>query len=406
MRTPLSLLLLLASAPAAGAQTLFSYDGAALFVADYHGGPDPATCGYPTGPVIAAWPAPPGGPCPTPLPLPPAPAPGVPGDVAYDATTDTVLVSDGAVIATYTAAGAFVSSVFSPLPVFGMGVDAAAGLLWCTDGGGLAYALALPPAGACGALAVIAIAPFPVPGPGPLTDIDWHAPSGTLFAASLAGAITNFLPGGLPGPFGVFGGSGLAIPAGAPVVGLAVDDASPFGPPHLYITDGVMIEAILAPGAPAPPTFSMPFPAFPSAIPTHGLAFAPHGVPYGVGADPDGLPAPVNTPVGPATTPGPLFTHVLSSAVPGGIAALIASTGFACPAFPLLGLKTFLSPFGPTPTLATVLVPASGTVTVATPLPPGLPVGVSLYDQWFVLKPLGPSPLQVSNAVHFRTSLP
>jgi hypothetical protein len=39
-------------------------------------------------------------------------------------------------------------------------------------------------------------------------------------------------------------------------------------------------------------------------------------------------------------------------------------------------------------------------------LPPGLAPGVALYDQWFIVKPLGPSPLQVSNGLHFRVSLP
>jgi hypothetical protein len=316
------------------------------------------------------------------------------------------LLSDGFVVASYTAGGAFVGSIFSPLPVFGMGVDSTGGILWCTDGGGLAYGLALPPAGACGAPGFFVVPPFPVPGPGPLTDIDWDPASGSLFAANLLGLIVNFLPGGLPGPFGIYPHSGLGIPFGAPLIGLAVDDASPFGPGHLYVTDGFMVEAILPGGAPAPPTFSMPFPAFPSAIPTHGLAFAPHAVTYGAGFDPDGLAPPVSTPSGTATTPGPLFTHTLSSAVPGGIAVLIASTGFSCPAFPVLGAPALISPFGPTPTIATVPVPLAGTVVLPTPLPAGLPVGAALFDQWFILKPLGPSPLQVSDAVHFRIALP
>jgi hypothetical protein len=46
--------------------------------------------------------------------------------------------------------------------------------------------------------------------------------------------VVNFLPGGALGPFGAYPSSGLGIPIGAPLVGLAVDDASPFGPGHLY----------------------------------------------------------------------------------------------------------------------------------------------------------------------------
>jgi hypothetical protein len=164
---------LAATAVSTHAQTLLGYDGAALFVAEFHGGPDPATCGYPGPPLVGGWVAPPVAGCPTVGLLPPPPAPGVPGDIAFDSATNTVLLSDGFVVASYTAGGAFLGSIFSPLPVFGMGVDSAAGILWCTDGGGLAYGLGLPPAGACGAPGLFVVPPFPVPGPGPLTDIDW-----------------------------------------------------------------------------------------------------------------------------------------------------------------------------------------------------------------------------------------
>ena len=84
----------------------------------------------------------------------------------------------------------------------------------------------------------------------------------------------------------------------------------------------------------------------------------------------------------------------------------VVGTVPACPPFPILGVPSFLLPVGPTPIIATVPVGPGGAVLLPTFLPPGLPVGVSLYDQWFILKPLGPSPLQVSNGAHFRISLP
>jgi hypothetical protein len=328
------------------------------------------------------------------------------GDVAYDSATNAVYVSDGFVIAAYAGGGALLGSYVSPLPVSGMGFNSMAGILWCTDGGGLAYGLPPMPPGACGGPAPLLIPPFAIPGPGPFTDIDWSPTTGSLFASSLAGLITSFLPGGGPGPFGIFPSSGVAFPPVAPLYGLAVDDAVPPGMPYLYVTDGLMVEAILPGGAVAPPTFSFPMPAFPSAGPTHGLAFAPHAVAYGMGLDPDGLPAPVSTALGAATTPSVTFMHSLTSAVPGGIAVLVVGTMPACPAFPLLGAPSYLLPVGPTPIIATVAVGLGGTVLLPTPLPPGLAPGVALYDQWFIVKPLGPSPLQVSNGLHFRVSLP
>jgi hypothetical protein len=391
-----------ALAASATAQTLYTWDPTTGVVSEYHGGPDPGTCGYPTGPGLSSFPVPSGSLCPEPLPI------GVfaptPGGVAYDSATDTVLVSDGSVVARYTTAGGFLGSVLSPLPVFGMGMDSLGGLLWCTDGGALAYALTPPPAGACGAVAVIAVPPFAIPGPGPFLDIDWEPVTGSLFACSFLGIISNFLPGGATGPFGMY----PVLPGGCFVVplilGLAVHDGAP--PGTLLVSNGFATSVILPGGAPAPPTFTFPFPCAPNPAPTRDLAFAAHGVPYGLGVDPDGLAAPVATTVGASTTPSSLFAHTLASAVPGGIASLVLSTGFACPAFPVLGVPAFISPFGPTPVLATVPVGPLGTAFLPTPIPPGVALGVPLFDQWFVLKPLGPSPLQISNAVTFTTSSP
>lgn len=402
LRAVLPAALLAALSASASAQTLYTWDQTMGVVSEFHGGPDPATCGYPTGPVVSAFAVPAGSPCPEPLPI--GGFGPSPGGVAYDSATNTVLVSDGIVVGRYTTAGAFVGSVLSPLPVFGISMDSVAGLLWCTDGGALAYALIPPPPGACGAVAVIAVPPFPIPGGGPFLEIDWEPVTGSLFASSLAPLITNFLPGGAPGPFGTFG-----VPLGPCflpplILGLAVHDGAP--PGTLFVSNGFATSVILPGGAPAPPSFTFPFLCAPNPAPTRGLAFAAHGVPYGLGFDPDGLAAPAAATVGPSTTPSALFAHTLASAVPGGIAALVLSTGFACPAFPLLGAPALISPFGPTPILATVPVGPLGTVFLPTPIPPAVAVGVPLFDQWFILKPLGPSPLQVSNAVAFTTASP
>ena len=399
LRLPLALTLF---AGPASAQNLIGYDGTGLLRTEFNGGP--AACGYPAGPLVGAFPIGPA-PCPVPVPIPPPPFFPL-GDVAYDSVADAVYVSDGFLVAAYTAAGAFLGSGLSPLPVSGMGFDPGAGILWCTDGAALAYGLAAVPPGLCGGPVPLIVPPFPIPGPGPFTDVDWEPGTGSLFATSLPGLITSFLPGGLPGPFGIFPSSGLAIPPGAPLVGLAVDDAVPPGLPFLYVTDGFMVEAILPGGAPAPPTFSFPFPFFPSPGPTHGLAFAPHAVAYGAGVDPDGLAAPVSAAVGAATTPSATFAHLLTSAVPGGLAVLVVGTLAACPALPLLGVPLYFLPIGPTPVVATVPVGLGGAVLLPTALPPGLPPGVVLFDQWFIVKPAGPSLLQASNGLSFRVSLP
>ena len=399
----LSLAGLTLAAGSAQAQTLLGYDSAGMIVDEFHGGPSSALCGYPSGPKVGGFVVLPGV-CPAPVPV--APGPGAPGGIAYDSMADIAFVSDGFLIGAYTMGGLLTDSFASPMPVFGMGFDPGTGLLWCTDGGGLAYALAVPPPGTCGGPTALAVPPFPIPGPGPFSDIDWDPASGSLFACDLGGMITNFMPGGGPGPFGIYPNSGAGIPLGAPLVGLTVDDASPFGPGHLYVTDGFMTEAILPGGAPAPPTFTVPFPAFPNPGLYNGLAFAAHGVSYGTGFDPDGLAAPVSTTFGASTTPSATFGHTLTSAVGGGLAVLVLGTTPACPTIPILGTPSYLVPFGPILTVATVPVPATGTVVLPTPLPAGLVPGTTLYDQWFILKPAGPSPLQSSNGIGFRIALP
>src|SRR5262245_35422999 len=83
LRLPLALALPAGFAPA---QNLLGYDGTGLVRTEFHG-PPAGPCAYPTGPVVAFFPAGPA-PCPLPAPIPPPPFPL--GDVAYNAAADAV----------------------------------------------------------------------------------------------------------------------------------------------------------------------------------------------------------------------------------------------------------------------------------------------------------------------------
>ena len=403
----------LASLPLS-AQTLVTYDGVGAF-GEFAGPPDPTVCGYPYGPLGTAFPPGSFGCGPGLLPIP-AGSPSMPGGVAYDSVTDSIFVSDGFVVEIYAAGtGLFVDAFTSPLPVTGMGFDSAAGLLWATDGLALVYAMGVPPAPACGAPAPLVFPPFPVPTPAPLSGIDWDPLSGSLWAVDQLGLVHNFLPGGAPGPisaapYPAVPGPCWPGPGTYPYLRLAVDDASPFGPGHLYLTDGFTVSSILPGGAPAPPTFAFPgpmgAPCFPTAMPTIGLAFAPHVVTYGKGVDPDGLPAPVIGATGATTTPTFGMTITLSGAVSGAPAFLVYSTAPACPACPLFGVLSLLSATSPITILGPFPTSAIGNVTLPIVLPGGLPISLNLYAQWFVVKPLGPSLVQSSDALSLRLALP
>ena len=399
------------AADAPAAQTLVAWDGVGAVV-EFTGPPEPLTCGFPTGPITSVFPNVAVG-CPAVFPIGP-PVPGMPGGVAYDSTADTVFVSDGGLIEIYTSGGVFLDSFFSPLPVFGLGVDAAAGLLWSTDGGALAYAMFIPFLPACGGPTPLAVPPFPTPFPAaPLSGIDWDPLSGSLWATDLAGMVHNFLPGGAPGPiaplpFPVAPGPCWAGPPG--LLRVACDKGSPFGPGHLYLSDGFVVSSILPGGAPAPPTFAFPgpggAPCFPTAVPSVGIAYAAHAIGYGAGLDPDGLAAPVMAATGSTASPSPTFTFTLASAVPGGVGLLVMNGGVGCPALPLFGVPVYVSPLLPLITFPPVAVSAVGTAALPAPLPAGLPPGLTLFAQWFVVKPAGPSLLQASNGLSFRTALP
>ncbi len=392
------------------AQTLFGWDGIGV-VDEFTGPPDPFVCGYPNGPLVSSFPNIAVG-CPAVFPIGP-PIPGQPGGVAYDSVGDLVYLSDGGLVEVYTAAGVFVDSFFMPAPVFGLGFDSAAGLLWSTDGGALVYAVAPPAIPLCGGLIPFAVLPFPVPFPGPpLSGIDWDPLGGVLWVSDLGGFIQDVLPGGAPGPFGPYPvAPGPCFGPFPPILRVAVDDGSPFGPGHLYVSDGFVIASVLPGGAPAPPTFAFPgappgAPCFPNPVPQAGIAYAAHGITYGAPFDPDGLVPPTMGSTGASNTPGPAFTHTITGAVAFAPALLFLNGAFACPPFIVLGVPSYLAPI-PTPiNIATIGTDAAGNGAAPTPIPPGLPPGTTLFTQWFVAKPFGPSPVQVTEGLSFRIALP
>jgi hypothetical protein len=393
-------------------QTLITFDGLGT-VHEFAGPPDPTFCNYPAGPAGILLPTVPL--CGPGLAFIPPGMMGAPGGVAYDPIGDVVFVSDGMVVEYYTASGMFLDSFFTPLPVHGMGWDAKAAILYATDGAGLVFGMGLPPIAPCWMMAPLVVQPFPVLGAGPLSGVDWDPFSGSLWVVDQGALVHNVFPGGAPGPispvpFAVAPGPCWPAPGTYPYLRLAVDDASPFGPGHLYISDSITVYPCLPPGGPAPPTFAFPGPAgapcFPTPWPHTGFAFSSRGVVYGSGFDPDGFRAPVIGTVGAAYATSPTFAHTLTGAVGSAPAMLVVGTSPACPAFTVVGVPSYLSPFMPYFVAGTYFTSPGGMLNVATPLPGTLPIGIPLFTQWFVTKPFGPSPMQVSDAASFRIALP
>jgi hypothetical protein len=401
------------------AQTLYTLDGPGGTVFEQTG--PPGFCFYPSGPIVGGFPYLATVLCPPPAPVPFAP-PFV-GAIATDRVADTVWVTDGLTfsefVASGPAAGTDVNGFFMPPgailpvgPVTGMSFDAAAGILWVTDGAFIAGVVP-PPAPGCLLPPGIAFPIFPSPAPAPLTDLAWDPTTLTLWACDLAGFVTNIVPGGAIGPGGVFPVApgppcGLAVP----LTGIAYDTSTPNlitgTPPALYATDGVAVAYFNPPGFPAViPTFYTPVACYLNgAPPANGLDFTLRPIAYGVGTDPTGLAPPVMGSTGQTSIPsgpGLALTLTGADATPGTVAGLIFGFGPACPPIPGLGgnliyvAPPFTGPLGPFPVVA-------GALTLPIAIPATAPPGPSIYLQRLVGK--GSGGIQVSNGLEFTAGLP
>jgi hypothetical protein len=373
-RLTLTLTAAAALAAPANAQTLYGIDslggvGTPLMV-ELTGGSGGA-CGYPGGPFAsAALPASAGG-CIAPAPFAGAPALG--GDIAVNRFLDTIWIATPSELAEYDRIGVQVSGFPSPLgsSVTGLGFDSTGGRLWVASA--TEYAEVLP---SCGAGSISA-GPYANPHGAAMTDIAYDPHTGRLWASFADGMIGAFMPGG-----GLMCAIDL-MPLGLamPLTGLDLDTRSPgasFPSKSLFVTDSanvahVDLDASCSSGsvALAAPDFAFPSPVFAvSGGGLSGLAFAAHGVPYGLGSGPSikmrGMAVPGTTP-----------TLELGGA-PVGTAALFVDFGAQCAPPLFKGLPLYVLP-----TILLGPVAHSGSLSVPAPLPSTAPIGVDLHVQWY-----------------------
>jgi len=391
------------------AQSLYAAKGGVpLEVIEFTGSPQGA-CGWPGGPVILQWIPNSNGDCAVILTTPPPPS--FVGDIAVNRLSNRVWATDGTDFGEYHTNGKRVNAFtlspnqIFPGPVTGMGFDSGGTLIWLTDGV-QAAAIAPPPspaAPACANPPTVVVAPFNLPIAGTATDIEWDPATGALWVCDTTGWVTQVQIGGALGPYGSFDVAGSGSCTLSPgLTGLAVDLTSAGPVPTLFVTDGQTIYRFDVPGTPAAPSFSMPAACFPAPVPNLvGLGFSAHAIPYGTGNDNEGLPVPSIGSTGHTTVPNFVFLTILKGAAPGGTAVLVLSSGAACPAPTILGNPVLIST-APLLFLATGTVPAVGSLTLPTPIPPGVPIGVTLYEQWWVLKPDGW--IQTSGGLSLTTS--
>ncbi|MHC5210749.1 MAG: hypothetical protein ACYTG2_08535 [Planctomycetota bacterium] len=423
-------------APIAGAQILYTVDGAGA-VWETPSVPGPP-CGQPLNPPLP-WPhiglpapCPAGSPVLGPVPPPPA---GILGDIAVDRLTDIVYVTDGIVIEEFAAGtpvgpapGTPLNAYFVPLGLLGMapltgmcmdgaGVITGAPTLWVTDGvfvAGLA-----PGAPGCGPMGII-VPPFfhglPVPPGGFLTDLTLDPFTLTFWVCDTTGVVYNMFPfGGPAGPIFPVVGCGL-IPV---LQGIAYDLGSPavFPPPYisnqpvpaLYVTDGFVIEYLdpFALGALAPPTFYTTVPCNPTFGPSNGLAYSSRGIDYGAGGP---VPKMVATSSGQSSSPGPTLTLYCFNAAPAGVTYVLYSTntlvpGYICPPIALVGTPLYVSFFAP-PGGFFLLGPSLPVTVLPAPIP-AVPVGVQLFVQFLEdASGVGLGPYTSSNALEVTITAP
>ncbi len=370
------------------AQSVYELAGSAATVNEVTG-PPAGPCLYPDGEVFSTFGL--AGSFACPLPGAVSAPPETEGDVAVDKVRDTVWVTDGVRIAEYTPLGVPLNSFALPPGllgglVTGMGFDSGSGTLWLTDG---TLAAEVTPPAPCGQPAVVT-APFALPAlgvpPGIVTDIAWERATGSLWVCDTLGRVGNVLPGGAIGPAGSYQATPGPCGLGTELYGLALDTAAQNGG-TVYVTDGNSIAYLIPPGAAAPKTFYTPSTCYAvPGTPASGLAFAARPITYGAGGP--GTPPTIGT-KGQSIVPDNGLAITLSGAPPGALAVLPISLNPLCPAVTFL-----MAPIGVAPPAAVTLslgVDPSGNVTLPTPLPPGTPLGVTLFYQWFVVV-AGPSP--------------
>jgi hypothetical protein len=365
-------------------------------------GPFVPPCQYPIGPLLTTHPYSVNGPCPklTPIGSPPT----LVGDVAVNRVLDQIYVADGKRIGVFNSQTGMQLNVMDVSSLgmgntFGLGYDAAANLLWFTDG---SLVMAATPSAAGSCLPPTPVTSFPST-VGTLTDVSWHPGTNLLWVCTAGGTITAYTSAGALAvtPYA----AGVTCPLLNQLKGLEVDPSSGCGglPPTLYVTDGTRINHEFAgTGGAAPPSFALTSSCLVVgfAPQTVGLAWSARAIKYGSGTGPG-----MGSTGGQTVLPNPAFTITLVNAPAGGQAWLVLGTGAPCPALNFFGNPWYVSPF--VTTLGPFTIPPSGTLSLPAPLPaPGgaLPCGTKAYMQWICRSPS--LTWSTSGGLEFTASLP
>ena len=365
------------------AQSLVTFDASGSTVIEFTG-PRRQVWNGPSERVLEYWPTAAQFPCPPPLAFGPPPA--LLGDVAVDASADTIWVTDGITVAEFNRFGellrSFSQTIFAS-PLLGLGMDSELGELWMTDG--FEAARVQPPAGPCGGIETVTVPPFTLfstSPPNPTTDLEWDPATSTLWVCDTLGNVGNINVDGSLGPAGGFVATGLCnlVP---PLQGIAVDVTRT--PSRLFVTDGVRVAFLEHNGTDADPTWAISRTCQLGTGNMLGLAFANRPLQYGRGVSPFG-PAPQIGSTGQPYLGSSTFTVDLEGAAPSGLAGLYQSLEPLCPvgtwellAIPRLGCP--YSSFGNFP------VDMDGRVSVPQPVSPTLAAGETTHYHWVVLAP-------------------
>ncbi|MFT7616764.1 MAG: hypothetical protein ACI97A_000393 [Planctomycetota bacterium] len=343
------------------------------------------------------------------------------GGMTIDQVTSTIYASDGFTITTdinpryfpfvavvpFPGPPAPAPAIVTGGPITGMAIDTVAGILWMTDGFGLAgfapvapYPMIVPPVPL----------PFVAPFTGGLSGLDWEPSSGTFWACDPTGGIYHFFLGGAPiGPQPV-----TFVPAAGPLGGLAVNRANgagSIGIPfcstqapgfHINVTDGFMIYDALAPGS------FIPNPAS-SGTPARGLGYsADFQVAFGaVGCPTTGAFPFAGMMKATHTGPGGANAIKLVGGSPSTLSLLLYDI---CPVpgglfIPASGETLYINPLSPTFAFAPFVSDAAGSVTVPVSYSFAA-TGITFTLQWAIFDALAPLGYCLSDAFQFISGLP